>query len=354
MGRFTDALQYQKSNFSSRTYLWFTRIGYAMSFVPLIALVLIQPTASDLLLYLYGFLVSFSLFFSILYVAVVFWNREILAGLCIALLGLSMYIWLVVFVEPESEGNLDELLLIGVYTGWPLSWSVLGTYIYRSRLEQERVLQSTLARKDEVSAAVASMIQARKTADKEPARARAFASGSLLIVTSAGIMLWMVLDIAFHPSEYEMETVLDYAGLLLVAVPQVSALVALWYAWKNQGVKMFMIASMLSAFSLAAPLSVMSEAILWINYRRHNLEWEQKRHAEEFASSLRDVVRNLMLGAVVSFLVVGIILLLSALSDVSAENAEDEFTYGMVSSLLAAGLAAVALALSRARTKQAD
>jgi hypothetical protein len=167
-------------------------------------------------------------------------------------------------------------------------------------------------------------------------------------------MLWMVLDMGFHPSEYEMETALDYAGLLLIAAPQLSAFAALWYAWKRPGVKMFMIAAMLSGFSFAGPLAIMAEVILWIAYKRHDLEWEMEKHREEFVRGLTGVASSLLFGATSSFMVVGILVLISALSGSSTEDAGDEAIYGVISVLVAVGLAVPILLMSRSRREKAS
>ncbi|MFY9606950.1 MAG: hypothetical protein WAS24_09535 [Thermoplasmata archaeon] len=105
---------------------------------------------------------------------------------------------------------------------------------------------------------------------------RGIGGAALCVLTSAGIMLWAVIDIAIDPSYGGLGTIEDLASWFCVMSLNVADIFVLIVAWKRMEARYFLLAATLSGFSFAAPLAVLAEVLIWRAHRRHGLPWKKE------------------------------------------------------------------------------
>jgi len=111
---------------------------------------------------------------------------------------------------------------------------------------------------------------------------------SLCIIFSAGVMLWL-----WSASTYDDRSLAhaDLNGWILwslLELPNFLALAILAYAWRRREVKFFMLAAVISAFSIVAPLPVLAIVLLWRAQKKRRLESSTAQN--EYGGELSKVV----------------------------------------------------------------
>jgi hypothetical protein len=108
---------------------------------------------------------------------------------------------------------------------------------------------------------------------------------SLCIIFSAVVMLWL-----WSASTYDGRDILhaNLKGWILwslLSLPNFVALGILAFGWKRRRTKFFMIACLISAFSIVAPVPLLAIVLLWRAQRKHESGHQRTQEHDGFESS---------------------------------------------------------------------
>lgn len=96
---------------------------------------------------------------------------------------------------------------------------------------------------------------------------------SLFILTSSGVMLWAMFDVATDPSYGGFETVWDYVWWICITLLHVGAIATLVIAYTRFQARYFLIAATLSGLSFLGPMAVVAQIVAWMAHSRYGLPW---------------------------------------------------------------------------------
>lgn len=86
---------------------------------------------------------------------------------------------------------------------------------------------------------------------------------SLCIILSTGVMLWLWSASTYNDRDIAHWDLNGWILWTLLELPNFLALAILAYAWRRREVKFFMLAAVISAFSIVAPIPVLAIVLLW-------------------------------------------------------------------------------------------
>jgi len=259
-------LQKQPPRLKSSTYRVLGIMALAIALIAEVGIILIlRPSLGGLLWNLAGVVLSFALFFGVLYGEVAYPKGSSGGGL-VALAYITVGILLLYLIRSASKRDpeVGDLLVASCFVGWGLGWGLFSVPIFRAkkRVELTEPIQPPESRvswrRDSPILSPSGVVPA----------------ASLCIVTSAGIMLWMAFELLVYP-EYGggIMTLRGWLNGSVVALPNIAAILMMVHGWRRQKIRYLMLAATLSGFSPAAPLSVLAEIALWRAHRKFGLPW---------------------------------------------------------------------------------
>jgi hypothetical protein len=230
---------------------------------------ILYPTVEDMRWFALGVTVSFCCWFSAIYGEIAFRHDSLKGALLILAAGASGLFFLRVMIEPRFETRVGDVLLLSFFVGLLLGFSPFGIPMYKHKRQLE--IEFPEASQDRPRNRYSAEYWRTNSPILTPSGATP--SASLLILTSAGVMLWASFDIATDPSYGGLTTTDDLVGWLLITVPNLASFIVLLFAWASGRIRYYMLAAMLSGFSFAAPLSVLAEIALWRTHKKHGRTW---------------------------------------------------------------------------------
>jgi hypothetical protein len=111
---------------------------------------------------------------------------------------------------------------------------------------------------------------------------------SLCIIFSASVMLWLWSASTYGDRSLAQADLKGWILWLLLSLPNFVALAILAYAWRRREVKFFILAAVISAFSIVAPFPVLAIVLLWRAQKKRRSESSTAQN--EYGGELSKVV----------------------------------------------------------------
>jgi len=115
---------------------------------------------------------------------------------------------------------------------------------------------------------------------------------SLCIIFSAVVMLWLWSASTYNDKDIAHWGLNGWILWTLLELPNFLALAILAYAWKRREVKFFVIAAVISAFSIVAPVPVLAIIFLWRSQRKQRSGQSRTQEEYGFESSKLFLLRK--------------------------------------------------------------
>lgn len=279
LGMFRAVLPHRRFTGGSRVYALLIGVGFGISALCMAVLPLLRFSWQGFGLFVASFAVSFYCWYDFVWQEVVFPKkmlRQILDLLVIAP-------WWVLVVLPIAYTSLGDWPLVGATLGMMLSWSLLGVEVYRFKRDRKRSgMEEKLVKITPSSAA--------------DWRLGIEVVASTFVLLSAGVMLWMLVDVMANPSYYEFEgSLADWIQWGLLALLYVGAIFVLVQAFRRAQARLFLLSAMMSAFSFTGALSVVAEILVWWGYKKRLIPWGNEERVAGIMQDERAMSRALSL-----------------------------------------------------------
>jgi hypothetical protein len=269
--RIREGLDRRPLKYKASTYRAFVFFGYGLAALAIGVMAFIYREPDDLRWAAYGAVAGVAFGLTAIYAdAGVLRDRPGLEALLLLGTGVPIYLWIRFLVEPMSDTREGEMVLLGFWAGLASSIAIPGNLYYWRKRDIERGLagppQIRPDREAELRREERELL--RKLERELDIRYRLVGGAAVLIVGSAGVMIWMAVDIAIDPEYGTWEEAALWIPLMSLA------LIVLAVGYFRGEARLMILAGMLSGFSFLGPMAAIGQVMLWLAHSRYGLPWK--------------------------------------------------------------------------------